>query len=76
MEASGTEGGTENAAYVAPNSQSPSLQRMPHPSNFHQRLGTASSDRSLSQTSREELFREARRLRVYRVAIDARCVDA
>jgi hypothetical protein len=49
---------------------------MPHPSNFHQRLGTAASDRSLSQTLREELFRGARRLRVYRVAIDARCVDA
>ena len=45
---------------------SPSLERMPHPSNFHQCLGTASSDRSLSQTLHEERCREARRLRGYR----------
>jgi hypothetical protein len=49
---------------------------MPHPSNFHQCLGTASSDRSLSQTLREEPRREARRLRCIAVAIDAWRVDA
>ena len=34
MKASGTEGRTDNVAYVAPNSQSPSLKRMPRLANW------------------------------------------
>jgi hypothetical protein len=49
---------------------------MPHPSNFHQCLGTASSDRSLSQTLREERAVRPAVFACIAVAIDAWRVDA